>query len=265
MPTQMHALVDKFLTNVSNKITPQGYVSEEILPLINVQQYSGKIGKYGNDHLRIVNTLTGGKNEYPRVQTDVRSSDSYYIETHGLSDVVTDEDYRNVELPFDAERDSAVNLTTRLWLGKEKSLADTLGDMAIITQNVTLAGTNQYNDFTNSDPLGDFIDARNAIYASVGTAPDTVIMSWGVANTLRYHPALVRSLGYADNRVGQLTNDDLARALLPGIPNGRVLVGGAIYNSAKQGQADVLAPVWGKNIIFAVAPRNATIMQVSLG
>lgn len=259
--TQNRAQIDQLLTNVSQKIVPHGYISEEILPLLNVAQYSGKIGKYGNDHLRIVNTVAGGKKGYAMVESDVRNSDTYYIETHALKGMVTDEDYRNVIKPFDAERDLVEKLTHHLWLGKEKSLADSLTNTSVITQNTTLSGTSQYNDYTNSDPIGDFTTAIETVADAIGRQPDTCIMSRKVFRTLKYHPAILDSLGFKDNRPGGLSVEELAKA----IDVDRILVGHAVYNNAVEGQADSIEPVWGKDIVFCLSPRSASLMQKSLG
>ena len=169
--TQNNAQVDKLLTNLSNKIVPLNYISEQILPLVNVVQSSGKVGQYGNSHLRIESDITGGKNKYPSIQTRTYATTDYSITKHGLSDIVTEEDMANVEDPFDAMTDTTDELTTKLWLGKEKSLADTITDTAVITDNVTLSGTDQFNDYANSSPLDAFSTARNAVYNNVGTPP----------------------------------------------------------------------------------------------
>jgi len=146
MTTQNSAIVDKVLTQVSNKIVPVGYISEMILPMIPVKQTTGLLGGYGTSHLRIDSTITGGKNKFNQVNTRVFVTQSYQIQTHGLKDSLTIDDFANVEQPFDAEVDTTDELVSKLWLGKEKSLADVITDPAIITQNITLAGTDQYND-----------------------------------------------------------------------------------------------------------------------
>lgn len=258
---QLKALVDKLLTNVSNAYVPEGYISEQILPVLNVVQSTGKIGKYGNDHLRVVPTIMGGRGGAKRLDVVTRSSNIYSVESHGLEDIVTKEDYRNVEQPFDAEKDSVLTLTTVLWLGKEKALADSLRSTSVITQTATLSGTSQWNDYTNSDPIGNAVTAKNTIRNACGKAPDTMIADWQVAETLRYHPKILRNLGYADNRAGSLTNDELAKAL--GMR--RFLVADVVYNTAKEGQADALSPLWGKDVIFAVCPDAPSKMQKSLG
>lgn len=261
MPTQSSAVIDKILTNVSNQLAPTGYISEQILPELKVKQYSGKIANYGNGHLRIVSTVTGGKSDYAMVDSVTRNSDTYQIETHALKDIVTAEDLANVEKPYDAEQDVVTALTSHLMTGKEKSLADTLTSTSIITQNTTLSGTAQFSDYTNSDPLAKLKDARLAVRAGCGFAPDAAILDWSVAETLRFHPQLLDVLGFKHNRPNGLNDSELARAL-----NVRkVLIAEAVYNSAKQGQADVISPIWGKHIVFAKLPDRVGLRQKSLG
>ena len=261
MARQMGAIVDKLLTNVSQGYFPQGYISEAILPLVEVDQYTGKLGKYSNSHLRIERSITGGEGKYRRVTPITREQQSYEIDGHGLEGLVTKRDKKNVEKPYDAEKDEVMGLTAQIWLEKEKLLADTLGDTAIITQNTTLSGTDQFSDYTNSDPIDVFNTAVNAVYDGCGMAPNFVGMDWKTARILRYHPVLLDSLGYKDNRPGGLTDEEIARAL--GIQ--KIFVAQAVYNSAKEGQSDSLAAVWGKNIVLGVAPDRAMPYQVSLG
>jgi hypothetical protein len=183
------------------------------------------------------------------------------VEPHGLEEVLTPEEYNNVELPFDLERDAVMSLQMALFLGKEKALADSLTSTSVITQNTTLSGTSQWNDYTNSDPIGVANTAKKTIRAACGVAPDTIVADWGVLETLRYHPNILRNLGFADSRAGQLSNEDLARAL--GVR--RILSADVMYNSAKEGQTEALASVWGKHMVFCVAPDSAAIDQKSLG
>ena len=258
--SQQTALVDKYLTGVSNKIQPKGFVAEQVFPMVKVKQSTGKLGQYGTGHMRIVTTLTGGKNEYPMVDTRTESSLTYSIDKHGLKDIIDEMTLANYEDPFDAEVDTTDELTTLLMLAKEKGLADSLGSTSVLTNNVTLSGTDQYNDYTNSDPLVDFKTARAAIRNKVGMNPDTVIIPLDVAETLMYHPKILE-VGYKYNRSGELTLEELARVMRVE----RILIAEAIYESAKEGQTSAILQLWGKNIIFCVAPRTAARRQVSLG
>lgn len=259
--TQMRAIVDMLLTNVAKGYAPKNYISESILPVIQSAQTTGKLGSYGTAHLRIVNTVRGGKGKFREVDSTSYSTSGYEIEGHGISDLVTKEDYKNVIEPFRAEEDKVMALSNILWLEKEKGLADQLGNTAVLTQNTTLVGNAQYSDPLNSQPVQDFQVARAAVYDGCGEVPNLAIMSWDVKNILKYHPQLLDLLGYKFARPGGLSDEELARAL----DVDKVLIGTAKYESAKEGQTSVLSSVWGKNIVFAVAPEKPQIMQVSLG
>ncbi len=255
------AIVDKLLTNVSQAYVPQGFVSEQALTPLKVVQSSGRIGKYGNQHLRLESTLMGGKGVAKRVEIRQYATDSYFVKPNGLEDMITPEEYANVEQPFDIEKDVTAQLTSLLYIGKEKALADSLRSTSILTQNVTLTGTGQFSDYTNSDPIAVINTAKNTIRSASGVLPDTMILDEGVINVLRYHPKILRNLGYADSRAGSLTDDDLARAFRLK----RILVADVVYDSAKEGQTQSLTPLWGKDIILASLPTSPEKMQKSLG
>lgn len=259
--SQLRAIVDKLLTNVSSAYVPKGFLCEEILPTIESKQYSGLLGKYGTNYLRIENSIKGGRGKYRQVETRIYSTQSYLIEGHGLEGFISKEDYANVEEPFDAERDETMGVSTMLWLEKELNLANALNSTAVLTQNTTLAGTSQFSDYANSDPIGVCAVARQTILNASGILPNLAIMDVQVWNQLRFHPALLDALGFKWARPGGITQDEMALAL--GVD--KVLYGTARYDSSKEGQTTALTSVWGKGLIFAVAPDKPEIMQKSVG
>lgn len=259
--SQTKAIVNKLLTGVSKGYLPEGFIGDQILTDKAVVMKSGLIGSHGKQHLRLMNTVYGGRGKAPRFESNTRSSTTYLIESHGLEGMVTQDDYDNVEDPFDAEKDETLFLTTVLKISREKAIADALGSTSVLTQNVTLSGTSQFNDYVNSNPLSRFEVAQAAVYDGCGVPPDSAIMSWKVFNKLSYHPAILEALGFKENRAGTLNAAEVASAMKVK----RLLVGQPKYNSAALGQTDVLADIWGKNIVFAVLPREAMKMQVSLG
>jgi hypothetical protein len=258
---QTTAIVDKLLTGVSSAYIPKGYISEQLMPRIGSQQTTGKLGKYGKNHLRIESTLMAGRGEARRVDPITRSTTTYSIEGHGLEGIVTEIDRKNVEKPYDAEKDEVLGLSTLIWLDKERSLATTMADTTVITNNVTLSGSAQFSDYANSDPLGRFKTARLAVRDASGAVPDTAWMDWDTFNTLGYHPGILEALGFTQNRAGQLNEAELAKAM--GVK--RLLVAEGKYNSATEGQSDSLASVWGKHVWFGVMPDRAMPYQVSGG
>lgn len=103
--TQQKAIVNKLLTNVSNAYIPKELIANILLPKLKVKQYTGLLAGYGKDHLRIENSIVGGKGKYRQIEGITRQSQAYQIEGHGLTSLVTEEDYANVEEPYDAEQD----------------------------------------------------------------------------------------------------------------------------------------------------------------
>lgn len=260
--SQMKAIVDKLLTNVSNIYIPTGYISEAALPTLSVKQKTGKIGKYGNNHIRLVNAKMGGRGQARRFEPIIRDSDLYSIESHGLEGMVTEDDYSNVEEPFDAESDETTGLTTTLWTAKEHAFASAVTDPALITQNVDLvAATDKFTDYTNSKPLDVFRDAQNGVLDGCGLMPNRAIISQKMLNVLKYHPAILRTLGYSDNRAGTLQLSEIAHAMGVEILH----VGDASYNASKLGEADALTQLWGSDIVFYHAPKTAAKYQQSFG
>lgn len=259
--TQMRAVIDKLLTNVALGYFPTGMICEKVFPNLQVVQTTGKIGKFGKAHLRITNSVMGGKGQAPQVETKVYTTDSYEIESHGLFDLVTKRDYQNVEKPFDARRDTVRFLQTMMFLGKEKSLADALTSTSTITQNTTLAGADQFSDYNGSDPLGVINTGKETVVGATGAMVTKIIMDWLVYNKLKYHPQLFDRLGFKYNQTGPLSLQNLADAL----EVDEVLVPTCRYLSSKEGQTDVLAPVWGKDIVLLSSPKTPEVGQVSAG
>lgn len=258
---QLKAQVDKLLTNVAIQQKVKGAIAEILFPSVKAAQYSGLLGKYGKSHLRIENSVKGGRGKYRRVETITRSTQQYLIEGHGLEGFVSKEDYANVETPFDAERDETMGLQSVLILEKEKIMADALTSTSIMTQNTTLTGSNQFSDYLNSDPIAVFSSARQAIMDGCGEIPNVAAMDYKVWDKLRFHPQMLDALGFKENRPGGLTQAEMASAI--GVE--RLLVSQARYNSAKEGQTDSMAAVWGKHIVLAVAPESVAVGIQTLG
>lgn len=260
---QLGAIQDLLLTNVSAGLFMDQWnlVCEKFFPVVKSVQSTGKLGKYGNQHLRIESSLKAGRGKYRRVETITRSTTSYSIDGHGLEGLVTPDDYRNVQLPFDAEKDETIGLTTMLLLEKEQVLASAVTSTSNIAQNTTLVGPSQFSDYANSDPLSQFATARETVREGCGVRPDTAVMDYLVYNKLRFHPQLLDSLGYKWDRPGGLNDQELAAAM----DVKKILLPDALYNNAAEGQADALTPIWGKDILFAVLPPSPVPRQISLG
>ena len=228
--------------------------------MVNVDAHTGKIGKYGKSHLKLINSAQTGEGKYRRVKAITTETDSYSLSGHGFHDVITPSDFANNEMPFIPRQDLAKGLTTLVKMEREVLLANVLTDTSVITQNVTLTGTDQFSDIT-SDPLSVFNDAQDAIEDSIGIKGNLAILDSRVIRRLKIHPSLLSSLGFKDNRPGGLTMNELASVL----DVDRILVSNVRYDSANEGQTTAMSAAWGKHIIFMHAPMTAAPYQQSAG
>lgn len=259
------AVQDALLTQHSNGLFNDDnmFISEQILPPVAVGPTTGKIGKYSGGHLRVVNTSHTGKGGYLEVETLVFDSDGYDIKEHGLKEFVTDKQKRNAVRPFNALEDATINLTSLQMIAKERALALVLTDPAVLTQGATLAGNAQYNnrDHADSNPIEDRITAFGVVEDAAGVTPNTAIMNQKVARALRFHHQMLEVLGFTRKRPNGLTMEELAEAL----EVDRVLIGRALYNTAKEGQTDAFSPIWPNDLIYAFIAPFAGLRMKTLG
>jgi hypothetical protein len=262
MSSQIKAQVDKLLTNVSLQVPSQGLVADEVLPKLVVDQYTGLIGKYGEEHLRAEQDLGGGRHEYRMVDPiDYKAGHPYSIQDHGLVDMVVKRDLKNIEDPFNAESDKVLGLTQKVLINKELAIAGLMTSTSILTNNVTLAGTSQFSDKANSRPLTVFENAHNSLINKLGVMANTAIMSLATFNAMKAHPEILEKLGFKDNRAGLLSVDDLARAM----DVDKIFIAQGIRNTAKKGQSSVIGAIWGKDIVMYYKPQGPAKEQISLG
>lgn len=265
MGTTNRARVDALLTSVSRRRNVDGLVADEVLTGQAVVKDSGLIGKYEKSNLRVESDLVVGDGPYPRVTTNAKSSDRYALVRHGLSATVTEDDKANEEQPFDARKDTTNDLTDKLKLRKEVELSSILTDVSIITNNITLAGTSQYDDYSVSVPLENFATARLSIFNGSGMIVERpggfAIVPWQVYNVLKFHPDLIDNIKHTVNMKAGLTFEQLAAAM--GVD--RILIPYSQYNASEEGQADNIVNTWGNDIVFGFAPRTGSKKIETLG
>lgn len=248
------------LTNISLAYKNEDYICEAIAPIMTVMKDSGKIYSYGMENLRIVNTYrsVGGKPNI--VETTVSSSDHYSLDDHTLGEFIPEEVIENQEAPINARIDVVEALTDRMLVDKEKALADVLTNTSVITQNVTLSGVDQWNDYVNSDPIEDIKTAVIAVRAGSGKKPNTLIISWDALQTLLNHPDIKAFFPGAPMISQDMVMTNMVR--LFGLK--KLLVGEAQYNNSNLGGTDTLTDIWSKVAIVAYIEESPRLKSRTL-
>ena len=249
--------VDKILTQFSIAYRNAQYISPIILPFLKVKEKNGKFAKYSKDNLRVHSDSTRAPGTRAKSADYTVSQGSYACAEHALEKLIPDEFMNNQDSPYDAKRDGVMFLKDKIWGGQEAALATSLADTAIITQNTTRSGTDQWSDYAESDPLSNLRTARSTIKGATGQTPNLAFFGFQTWEQLRFHPDVVDRVKY----VGTVDPGAVLRAVAQLLDVERVVVGDAVQNTANEGQADSLSYIWGKHAWLAyVAPRPSLVL-----
>lgn len=136
---------------------------------------------------------------------------------------------------------STMMMTGLLQLDREIRVASTVFNTASFSagNQATLAGTTQWSDRVNSDPL-------NAITAALDlplVRPNRMVIGQLAYTQLRQHPKIVQAIGKSAQTAGYASLQAIADLL----ELQEIIVGRSFYNTAKKGQAPSYARAWGKH------------------
>lgn len=117
------------------------------------------------------------------------------------------------------------------------------------SNKVTLSGTGQWSDYTNSDPL----KAILGYFDGMLMRPNIGTMGRLVATQLRSHPKICKAV------FGNATDAGIVplRALADLLELDDIYVGDAYVNTAAPGQPAVMGRAWGKHASFSYRDMNA--------
>jgi hypothetical protein len=259
-PTLTDVHIDTPLSNVSIKYQNALYVAEKLFPPVTVNKESDKYFKYGKEDFRIYKALRADGAEAQEVDWSV-STDSYSCDEYALSKLVTDRVRDNADNPLKPDIDTTEYLTNMILLQLENKVMSIATD----TNNYdsghyeTLSGTDQWDDYENSDPRKTISDVKSVIAKKIGQDPNTMIVGKEVHEKLKYHPKILDAIKYTNLGVATV---DLLKQLFE-VDN--YYVAGALYETAKEGQTSSLNYLWGKNVIVAYVAPNVGLKVLTFG
>lgn len=255
--------VDDVLTQISIAWPNSSQMAgSRLFPSVTVRKQSDKYYIFGREmwlpesgDVRAPGTVA---NEIPGLQV---STDTYYAQEHALQVAVTDEERENSDSPLSPDRDGTELVTSRIMLGRElamKTLATTAANYAA-GNTVTLVGTQQWNDYVNSDPIANLRTGKSTIHSRIFMEPTLAVVPYQVMTILEDHPDFLERIKYSERAI---FSPELLSAVL-GI--GSVVVPGCGFNSANEGQPATLGYVWGKDVILAWVPARAGLRIPAFG
>lgn len=262
-PTSQY-YIDPALTQISlaYRNDPNNFIQDVVAPTLMVPKVTGWIWKYNKENLKTpVDTTRTGFSK-TKVTSYSRTKLAYGpLQEHDLKIRLGKDELDMTDSPLDAQRDAVLHLNEQMALEKEIALAATLADTAVITQNTTLSGNDQWSDYANSDPFDD-IKAASQDIKKYGLRPaNTVFMSAEVWATLQNHPDFLDRIKYSG--LGSLTEEKFAQLIQPQTGITRVVIANAVYDTTAEGLTASNSFVWGKHFWLAYVNPTPGINQLN--
>jgi len=234
----------------------QAFISDLVLPRVPVDSSAFKWSKYAiADGFTIPDTRVGRKSAPNEIDWSATEQTDSTID-YGLDDRIPQADINNAQaaqsvqgvMPIDPEARSTELLTDLVALDRENRVASTLFALGTYpaAQRTTLAGTTQWSDFTNSDPVQAIISALDTCVIR----PNVAVFGQATWSKLRTHPKVTAAI-YPNGGNATGGGTPVSRQAVADLFElEEVLVGSSWYNSAKPGQAASLTRLWGKHASF---------------
>lgn len=275
MPDISSYRYDQVLTNVSVGYKNEGYIAEQIAPVIPVGKRSGVYYVFGSESFRPQQTDRAPSTRANEVDYDLVDRE-FSAKNHALIGKLADEERSEAPRGMNPEPGLVETVTDGVMLGREKRVADKMRNVANIPNNITLAGTDQFTVTRNStdgtisstgDPRGVLEDAMMGVRAAVGLIPNVAIIPWDITRVLRHHPGLT---GQLSNNERTLVNLQVLKELLEVdeilVPRVQQDTSNAFTRRVNGVDAPPLgdvSDVWGRDIILAYRERQAQTRKPS--
>ncbi|MBU0945513.1 MAG: phage capsid protein [Proteobacteria bacterium] len=243
--------IDPALMAIAIAFKNQRMIADEVLPRSVVGKQEFKYLEHAMaEGFTIPDTKVGRKSQPNQVEFSATEKTGS-TEDYGLDDPIPQADIDNAPPNYNPLGRATEGIMNLVELDREVRVAGTIFNANTYGANnkVTLAGTDQFSDFVNSDPLGVLTDALDSMIMRAN------IMTIGrpVFSFLARHPQIVKAVHGNSGDSGIARRRDIADLL----ELEDILVGEAYVNTARKGQAMSLSRTWGKHIALTYRDKTA--------
>lgn len=235
----------------SQNLVSRGFIADQVLPRVKVDAPLFRYPTYPiGEAFTLYDTAVGRTSELNEINQSANEATGAVID-HGLKSGVPFRDIlaqQNQSIPMDVKARAVMDVISKVMLAREvraATLLFTAGNYAT-GYKATLAGTGQWSDLVNSDPIAAITDAITVMTVK----PNTLVLGQLVANMVRRHPKTSQALGGSQTTGRYVPLQEVADLL--GLE--RIIVGNTLTQLSKRGQPTVTDRVWGKSAALLNIP-----------
>lgn len=246
-------VVDPILTSVAQGYQQDEFVGGALFPTVPVNQRAGRIITFGKESFQLVNTARAPGENTKRVQFGYAGAPYALIDFSLEGQVAVEMMEESLAVPGIDQEELAINgVQAIMALGLEYAQAQIARNAAsyAASNKVTPAAGDKWSAST-SDPIEQVEAAKEAIRASTGKLPTTMVLGASVFSKLKNHPKVIERIKYTGRDVPTVA---LLSSLFD-IPDVRV---GRAVSANDAGQ---FADVWGKDVVLAYTPTAGLAQQ----
>lgn len=227
----------------------RGFIGMQIMPVFPVDQQSADYPVIPVESLlKLPTTDRAPRSKYSRGDWEFESG-TYATKEYGWEEPIDDVERALYQRFFDAETVASEIAVDHILRGHEKRVAEIVQDTSLAVASANIV--NEWDDAANATPHADVTAAKKAMRAASGVSPNAIVMSKTVFDNVMATSEIKTYLQYTSPHLvmgEEAQRQTLARYF--GLD--RVLVGDAMYDSAKSGQAASLTDLWSNEYVSLV-------------
>jgi hypothetical protein len=269
MPNKTQTHIDRALTEISIAYSqaPNSFIADKVFPVVQVNKQSDRYFMYKKeDWFRDDAEERAAATESAGGDYEIDNTPSYFCRKYAYHKDITEEDRANSDDPLTPDSDAVDFVTDKLLLRREIQWAAKYFATSIWAKEYTGVNSGEsfgttvrrWND-ANSTPIEDIAIAATDIQETTGKRPNTLVIGQRVYDALVNHPDILDRIKYTQK--GVVTVDLLA--MLFGVT--RVLIAGAIKNSANKGQIADMDFILGKHALLCYSAPKASLKTATAG
>lgn len=242
--------LDTLLSQMAIGYMENPTIAGTIAPVVSVDKQSDAYSVFSRaDAMRLENTRRSPGTEANKITRTI-SSDTFYCQNYALKYPITIEDRENADPVYRQNlwNDAANYVTRKLMLDWEVRAANLVFAAASVGSSAGVAS--EWDAAASSDPIGDINTAADNIEDLTGTRPNRIVFGNAAWRSIRRNDQILNRI-FGTNNGGGFPNRGQVANLLE-IPN--LHVGNVYRNTAEEEQAEVLANIWGDNVLLAYTP-----------
>lgn len=267
MPSRAQSHIDKALTQISIGYFQDAsqYIADKVFPAIPVVQNAGRYFMYKKeDWFRDDAEERALGDESAGGDYEIDNTPTYFCKKIAYHKDVFEEDRVNSDDPLTPDSDATDFVVDKLLLRREVQWAATYFKTGVWSADWTGASTAdtthvKFWDDIDSDPVGDIKKRCTDIQETTGKRPNTLVIGQRVFDALSEHPDVLDRIKYTQK--GVVTLDLLATLFNVE----RVMIAGAIKNSAAKGQTASMEFIFGKNALLCYVEKKPGLKKASAG